>query len=156
MWNVQVEPLQRFIDDALGEILEEHWQELALNKDRVPLDPQLGEYRKREADGSLLVMSMRTDDDAEELVGYFLGFIAPGLHYQTCLTCTMDIFYVRPKFRDNLLAGRRLMRAVEKELRLRGVNRWFVGTKCHMDVARLFESLKFQLVEKYYSKWLGD
>ena len=154
MYSVQVECLQRLLDDTLGEIFEEHYEDLALNQDRVPLDPQLSVYREREKRGELLIMSMRTDD--EDLVGYFVGFIAPGLHYQTCLTCTMDIFYVRPKFRDNLLAGLRLLKAVEAELRSRGVHRWFVGSKLHKDIGRLFESLKFQPVEMYYSKWLGD
>ncbi len=113
MLSVQVESFQKFIDDALEEILEEHWKDLALNQDRVPLDPQFSVYREREKNGELLIMSMRSDD---ELAGYFVGFIAPGLHYQTCLTCTMDIFFVRPKFRDNLMAGRRLFKAVEAEL----------------------------------------
>lgn len=160
MLFVQVETYQQFIDDALGEILEEQYEDLALNKDKVPLDPQLHIYREREEKGELLVMSMRQRHQLgggfdDELAGYFIGFIAPGLHYQTCLTCTMDIFYVRPKFRDNLLAGRRLFRAVEKELKTRGVDRWFVGTKLNKDVGRLFESLKFEPVEMYYAKWLG-
>ncbi len=153
MLSVTVENYQSFIDDAMDEILEEHYEDLALNQDKVPLDPQFHVYREREKKGELLVMCMRED---KELAGYFIGFIAPGLHYQTCLTCTMDIFYVRPKFRDNLLAGRRLFRAVERELRARSVARWFVGTKLNKDVGRLFESLKFTPVEMYYSKWLGD
>ncbi len=158
MLFVQVETYQQFIDDALGEILEEHYEDLALNQDKVPLDPQLHVYREREEKGELLVMSMRSDEPPfeDELAGYFIGFIAPGLHYQTCLTCTMDIFYVRPKFRDNLLAGRRLFKAVERGLKTRGVDRWFVGTKLNKDVGRLFESLNFEPVEMYYAKWLGD
>jgi len=155
MLYVQVETYQQFIDDALGEILAEHYEDLALNQDKVPLDPQFHVYREREKAGELLVMSMR-EKDTDELAGYFIGFIAPGLHYQTCLTCTMDIFYVRPKFRDNLLAGRRLFKAVERELKTRGVDRWFVGTKLNKDVGRLFESLKFEPVEMYYAKWLGE
>lgn len=155
MLYVQVETYQQFIDDALGEILEEHYEDLALNQDKVPLDPQLNVYREREECGELLVMSMREKGN-DELAGYFIGFIAPGLHYQTCLTCTMDIFYVRPKFRDNLLAGRRLFKAVERELKTRGVDRWFVGTKLNKDVGRLFDSLKFVPVEMYYAKWLGE
>lgn len=162
MLFVQVETYQQFIDDALGEILEEHYKDLALNQDKVPLDPQLHVYREREKKGELLVMAMReapegvTGGNSGELAGYFIGFIAPGLHYQTCLTCTMDIFYVRPKFRDNLLAGRRLFKAVERELKTRGVDRWFVGTKLNKDVGRLFETLKFVPVEMYYAKWLGE
>lgn len=157
MYTVQVEKAQQFIDETTEEILIEHWEELALNKDKPEgqLAPQFEEYIRREEEGSLINMVMRTED-TKELVGYFIGFVAPGLHYKHCLTCTMDIFYVRPKFRHNHTAIVRLFRATERELRSRGVLRWFVGTKLHKDVGRLFKALKFEPVEEYFSKWLGD
>jgi GNAT superfamily N-acetyltransferase len=129
-----------------------HWEELALNRDKVPLDPQYDIYLERERRGELLFVTMREDGAP---VGYFIGFIAPGLHYRTCLTCTMDIFYVHPSKRAQGLPGIRLFRAVEKELRRRGVQRWFAGSKVHADASALFERLAFERVEVYYSKWLG-
>lgn len=129
-----------------------HWEELALNKDKVPLDPQYDVYIQREARGELLFVTLR---ELGTPVGYFIGFIAPGLHYRTCLTCTMDIFYVHPAKRGGR-GGIKLFKFVEKELRRRGVDRWFVGSKCHADASWLFEILGFDRVEVYYSKWLGD
>lgn len=129
-----------------------HWQELALEQDKVPLDPQYEIYIEREKAGQLLFVTMR---DLGEPIGYFIGFIAPGLHYRTCLTCTMDIFYVR-KDRRNGTAGIRLFRAVEAELKRRGVQRWFMGSKVHADASALFERIGAAKVETYYSKWLGD
>lgn len=146
--------LSQFLAQAKGSILDEHWQSLALNQDKVPLDPQWDVYYQRESQGELLIMGLYAEND--ELAGYFIGFIAPGLHYSTCLTCTMDIFFIREKFRGNLMLARKLFRSVELELRSRGVSRWFVGTKLHKDVGRLFEALRFTPVEMYYSKWLGD
>ena len=145
--------------ESLTERLEEmiplfplHYEELALNKDKVPLDPQYNIYLERDARGEVVFVTMR---DAGELIGYFVGFVAPGLHYRTCLTCTMDIFYVHPDKRNGT-TGVRLFRAVEKELKRRGVQRWFVGSKCHKDASVLFERLGFDRVEVYYSKWMGD
>jgi len=129
-----------------------HWEELALNKDKVPLDPQYDIYIQREARGELLFVTLR---ELGTPVGYFIGFIAPGLHYRTCLTCTMDIFYVHPAKRGGR-GGIKLFKFVEQELRRRGVDRWFVGSKCHADASWLFEILGFDRVEVYYSKWLGD
>jgi GNAT superfamily N-acetyltransferase len=129
-----------------------HWEELALNKDKVPLDPQYDIYIRRERAGELLFVTLR---ELGQPIGYFIGFIAPGLHYQTCLTCTMDIFYVHPDKRKGR-AGIQLFKFVEKELLKRGVQRWFVGAKLHSDASPLFEYLKFNRVEVYYSKWLGD
>lgn len=137
--------------DELQRLLPAHYEELALDQEHVPLSPQYDVYIERERRGELLFVTLR---DAGELVGYFIGFIAPGLHYSTCLTCTMDIFYVR-KDRRTGTAGVRLFRFVEQELRRRGVQRWFMGSKVHADASALFERIGAREVEVYYSKWLG-
>lgn len=136
----------------LQPLLPLHYKELALNQDTVPLAPQYEVYIEREKQGGLIFVTLR---EAGELIGYFIGFIAPGLHYKTCLTCTMDIFYVHPDRRGGS-AGVKLFKFVEAELTRRGVQRWFVGSKCHMDASWLFERLGFERVEVYYSKMLGD
>lgn len=129
-----------------------HYEELALNKDKVPLDPQYDIYLAKEAAGELLFVTLR---EAGEPVGYFLGFISPALHYKTCLTCIMDIFYVHPDKRGSG-GGQMLFGFVEKELKRRKVDRWFVGSKCHKEASWLFEKLGFEKVEIFYSKWLGE
>lgn len=129
-----------------------HWEELALNKDCVPLDPQYEIYLRRDELGEVMFIAGR---DGGELIAYFVGFIAPGLHYRTCLTLTMDIFYVHPTHRGKS-AGVRLFKAVEQEARRRGVQRMFVGSKCHADASWLFERLGYSEVERYFSKWLGE
>lgn len=136
----------------LRALLPLHYEELALNKDRVPLDPQYDVYLERERKGQLLLVVGR---DAGEVVCYFIGFIAPGLHYQTCLTCTMDIFYVRKDKRTGT-AGVRLFRFVEAELKKRGVQRWFMGSKVQADASALFQRIGAEPVETYYSKWIGE
>ena len=137
--------------DELKQLLPAHYKELALNQDAVPLDPQYEVYIERERQGGLLFVVLR---DAGEMVGYYIGFIAPGLHYKTCLTCTTDIFFVRADKRDGT-AGIRMFRFVEKELKRRGVQRWFTGSKVQHDASKLFDFLNFERVEIYYSKWLG-
>lgn len=136
----------------LSTLLPEHYAELALDKEHVPLSPQFDVYIERERRGELLFVTIR---ERGELIGYFIGFVAPGLHYSTCLTCTMDIFYVR-KDRRTGSAGVRLFRFVEHELRRRGVRRWFMGSKVHADASALFERIGARRVEVYYSKWLGE
>ena len=132
--------------------LPKHWHALALNKDKVPLDPQWNVYAAKQANGELMFMGLRQDG---ELVGYFIGFIAPGLHYKSCLTCVTDLFYVAPEAR-NCFGGLRLFRMVERELRRRGVQRWFMGSKNHADCTRLFAAIGAEPVETFYAKWLGS
>ena len=146
---------QERLKDHLEEIkvlLPYHYKELALNQEHVPLDPQYNVYLEREEKGELLFTVLREDG---QMVGYFIGFIAPGLHYQTCLTCTMDIFYIQQDKRGKGGAIV-LFTEVERELRRRGVQRWFMGSKLHKDASFLFEKIGATPVETYYSKWLGD
>lgn len=149
MITAQVESLTERLEE-MKPLFPMHWEELALNKDRVPLDPQYDIYLERDAKGQVMFVTLR---ELGELVGYFVGFVAPGLHYRTCLTLTMDIFYVRPDKRGR--CGVKLFRAVETEAKRRGVQRMFMGSKCHKDAGWLFQRLDYEVVEHYYSKWIG-
>jgi len=79
MITLQIEPFSEFIIEAKP-LLPLHWEELALNKDKVPLDPKYEDYYAREEAGGILVVTVR---EKGELTGYFIGMIAPGLHYKT-------------------------------------------------------------------------
>lgn len=151
MITAQIEPWSEMKRDLLP-LLPLHWAELALNQDRVPLDPQYDIYDAREAAGQTLVVTLR---ELGVLVGYFIGFVAPGLHYRTCLTLTMDIFWTHPDIRKGFAAVR-MFREVEREAKRRGVQRIFYGSKAHKDASKLFEFLRMDPVEVYYSKWIGD
>ena len=145
-----VESLMERLEE-MKPLFPEHWAELALNQDKVPLDPQYDIYLERDRRGEVLFIAGRSHGG---LVGYFVGFVAPWLHYKTCLTLTMDIFWVHPEYRGR--SGIALFRAVQAEAKRRGVQRMFVGSKCHKDASWLFEKLGYQEVERYYSLWLGD
>lgn len=151
MITAHVESLTERLDE-MKPLFPQHWEELALNKEQVPLDPQYEIYLERDRRGEVLLVVLR---DAGRLVGYFVGFVAPGMHYRTCLTCTMDIFYVWPEARGQG-GGWILFKAVEAELKRRGVQRLFVGSKCHKDASWLFEKLGYIEVERYFSAWLGE
>ena len=150
MITFHVEPLTERLDE-LKPLFPAHYAELALNKDKVPLDPQYEIYLERDRRGEVLFVAGR---EAGELIAYFVGFVAPGLHYKTCLTLTMDIFFVREDHRGNG-AGIRLFKMVEAEAKRRGVQRMFAGSKLHQDASWLFERLGYEECEKYYSVWLG-
>ncbi len=150
MLTAQIEPFMDNVEE-LKPLLPIHYEELALNKDKVPLDPQWDVYAAREDAGQVLYVTLR---QAGKLVGYFIGFIAPSLHYRTCLTLTMDIYYTVPEIRGGT-AAIRLFRLVEREAKRRGVQRIFYGSKNHKDSSRLFGALGFDPVETYHSKWVG-
>lgn len=147
MLTAAPEPFAPFLEEVKP-LLPVHWEELALDKGEVPLDPRYDVYLARDRDGQVMTIALRENG---ALVGYFVGFVSPGLHYQTCLTLTLDIFYVLPEHRGTG-GGFTLFAAVEAEAKRRGVQRMFVGSKLHKDASWLFERLGYQEVERFYSK----
>lgn len=160
MITFAVESLKNCLHE-LKPLFEPHYEELALNKDKVPLDPNYEEYLRRDACGEALAVIAR---DRARIVGYFVGFVAPGLHYRTCLTLTMDIFWLHPEYRDgdsltqleSRMVAQGLFEHVEKEAKRRGVQRPFFGSKVHKDASYIFETMGMQPVEVYYSTWWGN
>ncbi len=128
-----------------------HWDKLALDKDIIPLDPRWDLYFAKDLAGELLFVALR---DAGRLVGYWIAFIAPGLHFKTCLTAQMDIWDILPDYETtgSILA---LMRAVEDEYKRRGVMRSYVAEKLHKPCGKLYKSFGYEPVETYYSKLTG-
>jgi len=145
--------IERFADvyREMYPLLVEHYDEISQHKEHgIPLQPQEEVYAAREASGTLLMVIAR---EAGRIVGYFVAVIAPALHYEPCLTCSPDIFYVSSeRRRDGTASG--MFEFVEAELRRRGVKAWMVGSKYAHDVTKLFEHLGFAPFEVTYVKWL--
>ncbi len=136
----------------LASLFPVHWEKLGLDRDRVPLDPNYGVYAELEARGELVLIALR---DGGRMVGYWTAVIAPGLHYQSCLTATMDMWNVLPGYEPGV-AAMILMRAVEREYQRRGVRRAFAGEKIHRPCGRLYRAFGYAPVETHYSKLIGD
>lgn len=151
MITAQVESFRENLAD-LRALTPVHYDKLSLHKGRHPLSPQWDIYLRREELGELVFVTLRRDGG---MIGYWIAFVAPGLHYSTCLTSTMDIWFIHP---DHVVgkAPLILIRAVEAEMRRRGVNLWFAGSKDHRPCGPFFERVGFEKVETYYAKWLGD
>lgn len=147
--SLQVENFSSWIEEAKP-LLIRHWEELALDKDRVPLNPQWERYAELEAAGALSTVTMRRNG---ALVGYSIMFVTPGLHYRDCLEARMDIFWISPEVRGRF-GGVRLFKAVEAELKRRGVKRVYCGSKLHKDVSRLFWLMGYHAIEQWFCKWL--
>lgn len=153
MLTSHVEPLMSQIEE-MKTLFGDHYAELALNQDKVPLDPQWEVYEFKESRGETCYITLR---DAGQLIGYIVMFVAPGLHYRTCLTAHMDILFVRPDRRDATAKGVFLMLdTLEAELRRRGVQRWFMSTKLHKNISPIFKRRGFEPVEMTHTKWLGE
>lgn len=150
MITAQIESFRENLAE-LQSLIPAHYDALSLHKGRFPLSPQWPVYFEREARGELLFVTLRREG---RMIGYWIAFNAPGLHYETCLTSIMDIWFIHPAH----IVGKApiiLIKAVEQELRRRGVDLWFAGSKDHKPCGPLLERMGFSKVETFYSKWLG-
>lgn len=144
------EPFMSQVEE-LKPLLPLHWEELGIYKDKQPLDPFWEAYDSLEKAGQLLYVPLRNHG---ALVGYFIGTITPGLHYRQTLTCRMDICFVTPPHRGE--AGRYLFDAVKGELKRRGVQIWWVGSKDHHPIEGFYEALGFERQETHFAMWIGE
>lgn len=151
MITYQVEPYEAALPE-LKQIISTHWEELALFQDRMPLQPQHGEYIARDRDGRLFLTTCRRNG---ELIGYYITLIHNSLHYDIP-TATMDIVYMKEEHRSRGYAIR-MMRFVEKELTKRSVKVWYSGFKTHkpLGLDRALSHLGFGPADTYLVKWIG-
>lgn len=151
MITAQVESLTQGLEE-IKPLLPIHHAELALFKDKMPLDPNYPIYLARDSLGEVCYATLR---DNGVLIGYWISFVAPGLHYKATLTCTMDILYVHPDHRGKE-GGFLLADCVKGELKRRGVKLWWAGSKNHKAIAWFLERLGFIKAEEYFCMWIGD
>lgn len=137
--------------EELEPLFLQHWEELALNKDKVPLSPDWNRYKFLEDAGILSTIILR---DSGKLIGYFVGFIMPHLHYSTSLTYIMDMLYIDPTSRGKN-GGLLFMRTMEQEAKRRGVERIILNSKLHKDISPLFNYFGYIQIESIHSKWIG-
>ena len=141
--------------DVIGEVgslLVRHWEEIALDQDTVPLDPDYDSYRRLADLGKLHITTARSNG---VLVGYACFFLIQNLHYKSLFVADPDIFWLAPEHRKGS-AGFRLLRFAEDRLAEIGVNRVLLRTKLgEKDLARLFDRLGYIPIERLHSKKVG-
>lgn len=146
-----IETIDQVLDD-MAWLWQVHWEEIALDRAKVPLNPDIDTFRLLEEAGLLLIVTAR---DGGKMVGYHVSIVRPHLHYKQSLTAYADMYFIHPDYRQGM-TGVRLFKFLEQELRERGVDRIYQGTKVHKDMGRLFERLGYKETERLFVKWIGD
>lgn len=129
----------------------EHWEEVAINRDAIKLDPDLEQYADLERSGALHVVVAR---EAGEIVGYHISIVRPHLHYRKSLSAFTDVYFLRKSHRQGM-TGVKLIKEAEASLAARGVQKMFTGTKLHLDMGPIFERLGWTPTEMLFTKMIG-
>jgi len=128
-----------------------HWDEIALNKENIALNPDVEAYQKLEDQGRLHIYTAR---EGEKLVGYFAVIAVEHLHYKDHIFAHNDVIYVDPEYRKGFTAWR-LIKFAEQQLTLSGVSVMMINIKRHKPFDKLLQRLNFKETESIYSKRLG-
>lgn len=139
------------IEHEVQPLLELHWEQIALNKNKIKLNPDWEQYKKLNDAGLLYFYSARNDG---KLVGYFVAFVTPHLHYSDHKFATTDIIFIHPDYRKGS-AGSRLIKYAEKHLQSIGCSTILINTKIHAPFDKLLLKLQYNCIERVYSKYIG-
>lgn len=139
------------IESEIAGLIGAHWEEIAVNKDKIALNLDYGVYRELERIGMLHVTTVRADG---RLVGYYGNLVRPHPHYRTTKFAFLDGYFLLGEFR-NAQVGVRLFQEMEKAMRAIGVECIYTGVKLHRDVGPLLERLGWKPTEMMYAKYTG-
>jgi len=142
----------------LPALFKKHHAELAVDRDRAPLDPDWDRYFDLDRLGILQIVTVR---DGPALVGYIFNIIGPNLHKRSTRFGVVDMYWLHPAYRFGLL-GLKLFRENERFLKSAGVQKIAVAEKAHFansggrKVNVLFKRLGYVAEDVVHGKWIGD
>lgn len=139
------------VENDIRPLLEEHWQEIALNRDKIKLNPDWEMYHYLESKDLLKIFTAREGD---KLVGYFVVVTSYNLHYKDHIFAVNDVIYLHPDYRKGR-TGIKLIQFAEKCLQQDGVSVLTINTKVHRPFDVVMKFLGFGLIERVYSKYIG-
>jgi GNAT superfamily N-acetyltransferase len=141
-----------FLTEA-KDILYKHWQELAVNKDKVYLKPDVQKYIGLQQSNILKNIVVYKDN---KVVGYSVILIAPYLHYADSILAQVDVVYVDPDYRHSTI-GARLLIASEKLAKDNGAGVIIHHAKPYVPmIIKPLEKLNYHLYEMIYGKYIGE
>jgi hypothetical protein len=125
----------------------EHWREVALHQDDVPLDPDWETYEKGDAAGKLVFVAAR---DGGVLAGYSVWAVTNPLHFKSTLYAQNDVIYMKPEYRGH--EGLRLIKESEKFMQERGVKKILWGVMRNKDWSCILERMGYEQEDILMSK----
>lgn len=130
-------------------LMEQHWQEIAKNKDLLTLNPDHEKYLK--LSNCLLLITARC---STELVGYFLWILLQHPHYKHVSVAEEDLHFLAPECRRGIV-GYSFVKAACAAAFARGAQVLVMREKIGHEHAALMKRLKFVPTDIVYTRSQG-
>lgn len=123
----------------MKELIELHYQEIALYKDKVKLNPDWETYKKLEEQNQFFLFTARIDG---ELVGYSAFFLKPHIHYKDLLVASNDVLFLKKEHRAGRI-GLKLIKYSEQRIKELGANKITWHIKVTNDFRPMFHRMNY-------------
>lgn len=134
--------------DRVGPLIHAHWDEVALNKDLMKLEPDISTYQEHERADRLVALGAFSGD---EMVGYSVGILTPALHYLSLQLLINDVIYLAKEHRDGNL-GIALIQRTEIAAQERGARMVMWHAKKGTPLERLLPRMGYGVQDILFSK----
>ena len=152
MFDIQSNVCMNVFFEQAGNLLYEHWEELALNKEFIPLSPDKNKFKSLQDNGTLHNLVAYHNSN---VIGYSIVFINPHIHYSTSIVAHVDVIYVSKNYRGTSV-GARLLIETEKTAKLNGAKVITHHAKEHVpNIVNPLKKLGYSLYENIYGKYIG-
>ncbi len=135
------------------QLIKLHYEEIALDKNQIPLNPDWESYQRMEDVGDLVCFTAR---DNAELIGYSFFFLKWHIHYSNTRFAHNDVLYVHPNYRKGTSIGKDLIKYSEAELKNYGIDKVIWHIKCDHDWSAIMLRMGYRKDEIIVSKLIGD
>jgi hypothetical protein len=146
MITIAVERWKEF-GDEFKVLSFDHWMEVAIHRDSVPLDPNWETYEKADSIGKMIFVGCR---DEGKLVGYSVWAITYPLHFKTTLYAQNDVIYLQAKYRGD--HGLKLIKESERFMVEQGVKKILWGVMANKDWSRILQRMGYDQEDILMSK----
>ena len=141
------------VDEMLAKasiLFEEHYEEIARNKQIMKLKPDEKAYRNLEEANQIFILSAWQDD---VLIGYSVNFVLNHPHYADLVLAQNDLLYIKKEMRGGR-AGLKLIRETETYATSLGCKLMLWHAKENTALSAILPRIKYGVQDIIYSKEL--
>ena len=132
-------------------LLEEHWQEVAKNKELMVLAPDWERYQALHAAG--MMFTLYAWDDDYNLLGYSCNILDRHMHYKGLTVASNDVLFVSKAHRASSV-GLRLMAATKAAAKVHGAQLMLWHAKADSALDRILKAKRLAVQDIIYSETL--